>query len=148
MSPDLDAILCTRYPGIFGERHNPTSPMANGITCGDGWFTLIDCLFHRIELDAKEKHRKPPVARQVKEKLGGLRIYWRNATESDQALTQLAEHDRAWPRELGRARVCTRSRRRSDRGHHSGIAAATGEADGGAAPVSYTHLTLPTSDLV
>jgi hypothetical protein len=90
MSPDLDAILSTRYPGIFAERHDPSSPLANGITCGDGWFTLIDCLCHRIEVDANEQQREPPIARQVKEKLGGLRIYWRNATEIDQALTQLA----------------------------------------------------------
>ena len=90
MSPDLDAILCTRYPRIFAERHDPSSPLANGITCGDGWFTLIDCLCHRIEVEANEQQREPPIARQVKEKLGGLRIYWRNATEIDQALTRLA----------------------------------------------------------
>lgn len=90
MSPYLDHLLCERYPKIFADRRNPDSCMFRGFACGDGWFNLIDRLCFRIQSGVDAGDRPQPVAAQVKEKLGGLRIYWRNADEVVCELTYFA----------------------------------------------------------
>lgn len=90
MSPDLDELLCKRYPAIFADRNNPNSCMGRGFECSDGWFNLIDRLSFRIQAGVGCEGRPQPVAAQVKEKLGGLRIYWREADDLVQTLTYLA----------------------------------------------------------
>jgi hypothetical protein len=90
MSPNLDALLCQRYPEIFVDRNNPDSCMHRGFACGDGWFNLIDRLCYRIQVDVDLGCRPQPVAAQVKEKLGGLRIYWRNADDLIRELSYFA----------------------------------------------------------
>jgi len=90
MSPDLDQLLCERYPKIFADRLNPDSCMSRGFECGDGWFTLIDRLCFRVQAAVTSGERPPPVALQMKEKLGGLRFYWLNADAVISELTYLA----------------------------------------------------------
>ena len=81
MSPVLDTLLCERYPKLFADRHNADSCMSRGFTCGDGWFNLIDRLCYRVQFEVDLDYRPQPTVAQVKEKLGGLRIYWQNADE-------------------------------------------------------------------
>lgn len=78
MSPDLDDLLCTRYPQIFGDRHETgmESAMSRGFTHGDGWFRLVDTLCSEIQRHVERDGAPAVRARQVKEKLGTLRFYY------------------------------------------------------------------------
>ncbi len=51
MNTGLDKYLCDKYPLIFANRNlGPDhSPMHWGITCGDGWYNLLDTMLHRIQ---------------------------------------------------------------------------------------------------
>ena len=51
MNDHLDNYLCKKYPKIFSERDLPISEscMGWGLTCGDGWFHLIDGLCSDIQ---------------------------------------------------------------------------------------------------
>lgn len=80
MSPDLDKLLCERYPEIFADRHKSMkeTAMCWGFDCGDGWFTLIDSLCSQIQHHLKYNAKpgtEQVVAMQVKEKFGTLRFY-------------------------------------------------------------------------
>lgn len=89
MSPDLDQRLSERYPAIFADRTNAAARMSLGFSCGNGWFNLIDRLCFRIQSDVDQGDRPQPIASQVKEKLGALRICWQNADVVVRELTQL-----------------------------------------------------------
>lgn len=90
MSPNLDTLLCERYPKLFADRHNPDSCMSRGFECGGGWFNLIDRLCYRIQFEVDLDYRRQPTVAQVKEKLGGLRIYWQEADEVVRGMTHYA----------------------------------------------------------
>jgi hypothetical protein len=51
MSPKLQVKLFKKYPTIFRYRKLPRSQscMAEGITCGDGWYSLLDTLCEDIQ---------------------------------------------------------------------------------------------------
>jgi hypothetical protein len=94
MREELDNKLCKKYPEIFKDRHasmNHTC-MCWGFSHDDGWYTLIDqlCSFimwhcehynWNIE-ESKYDKLEPPVAVQVKEKLGQLRFYYRGGDKT------------------------------------------------------------------
>jgi len=82
MNPELDKILCDKYPVILQERHKPVSESAMGwgFQCGDGWYHLIDSLCAFIEEEVKHG-ADPVVFVTVKEKLGALRIYYQGGNE-------------------------------------------------------------------
>ena len=61
-----------------------------GIQCGDGWFSLIDTLLHRVQVHADEVGSQPVVL-QIKEKLGTLRVHWRGADDVVRVTTHFAE---------------------------------------------------------
>jgi hypothetical protein len=88
MSPDLDALLCERYPRIFAERHASIqqSCMPWGFCCGDGWFLLIDELCAGLQHMTDHENAPQVVAVQVKEKFSTLRFYVHSATEQQYAL--------------------------------------------------------------
>lgn len=46
MSPELDRLLCEKYPKVFQDRYSDarTTAMCFGFQCQDGWFSLIDTL--------------------------------------------------------------------------------------------------------
>lgn len=79
MKKELDDLLCLRYPKIFAERGMSAeeSGMHWGFSCGDGWFDLIDTLCSQIQWQIDQNNAPPVVAKQVKEKFGGLRFYYR-----------------------------------------------------------------------
>lgn len=84
MSPNLDELLCQRYPKIFADRHASmqTTCMVWGFSCGDGWFALIDELCARLQYMTDHEGAPQIVATQVKEKFGSLRFYVRSAAEA------------------------------------------------------------------
>ena len=101
MSPELDATLRADYPLIFvcepafdpDEPNAPAmpSPFATwGFECGDGWYDLIDALCLNLQ-NATKNGAPQVVARQVKEKLGGLRFCADGSNDEQAGMTRLAE---------------------------------------------------------
>ena len=93
MTPELDALLCQRYPQLFQHRHTDpqTCAMGWGLQCGDGWFDLIDTLCERLQQETQNNDAPQTVAIQVKQKWGRLRFYVEPASERQQAMIDLAE---------------------------------------------------------
>ena len=92
MRPDLDDLLCQRYPRIFGDRHGDKTEtsMCWGFCCGDGWFEIIDELCAEISTQVNAGKMPIVVARQVKEKIGSLRFYIRGGNDESRRLIELA----------------------------------------------------------
>lgn len=93
MSPDLDELLCKRYPALFEERRLPMTQTAMcwGFSCGDGWFLIINELCAEIQAAVTAGRIEQPVAVQVKEKFGELRFYLRGSSEEAERLVDEAE---------------------------------------------------------
>lgn len=77
MDKELELKLVKKYPIVFTEYGGDMRKtcMAWGLTCGNGWYKLIDELCQILEPAGV-------VAAQVKEKFGGLRFYI-NACDKD-----------------------------------------------------------------
>lgn len=82
MSPEKEQELYAKYPRIFKQQGLSVtkSCMGWGITCGDGWYHLVDRVCQKIEelysqLPGEYKSEYFLTAAQVKQKLGGLRFY-------------------------------------------------------------------------
>lgn len=93
MSPENDALLCSRYPLIFADRTlSPVdNAMGRGFECDDGWFELIDVLCERIQFVVDRDEREQVVARQVKEKFGTLRFRVNVAGDDIRGMIDMAE---------------------------------------------------------
>lgn len=93
MSPELDKVLCEKYPKIFANRYgDPRSTlMCFGFECGDGWYDIIDTLCHHIQKHVDSKELPQVVAVQVKEKFGTLRFYTGSCDTTVNRLTYMAE---------------------------------------------------------
>jgi hypothetical protein len=83
MREKLDKRLCRKYPSIFRERHmsEQETAMCRGFP-GDGWFKIVDELCAKLQF--LERVGVFPIAVQIKEKFGLLRVYCR------------MEYDRKW----------------------------------------------------
>ena len=92
MSPELDRALCASWPAIFVDRHGDPAhtAMIHGFTCGDGWYPLIDALCATLQREADQGGTQQPVAMQVKEKFGRLRVHLRTANERQRAMIEFA----------------------------------------------------------
>lgn len=92
MKKELDDLLYERYPAIFAERNlSPQeSGMHWGFTCEDGWFDLIDTLCSQIQWQIDNNNVPPVVAKQVKEKFGGLRFYYRGGDQLIRGMVLMA----------------------------------------------------------
>lgn len=77
MDERLEIILVSKYPKIFRDyKGDPRHTcMAWGISCGDGWFKLLDDTCRKVTDLIGDKDIQV-IADQVKEKLGGLRFYY------------------------------------------------------------------------
>ena len=110
MNSDLENKLFEKYPEIFQQRHlsEVETAMCWGITCGDGWYNIIDSLCagimnHVFNANSLLKYKqskgecldkepiKPPQAVQVKEKFGGLRFYLEYSDDYINGLVHMAE---------------------------------------------------------
>ncbi len=92
MTPELDRALCERHPRIFANRHAPETLclMGQGLAVDDGWYQLIDTLCTALQRETDQNGAPQVVAVQVKEKLGGLRFYVREASERQRAMIEAA----------------------------------------------------------
>lgn len=77
MSPDLDALLCARYPRLFANRHDLSgrSSFHWGFEHDDGWFLIIAGLSSKLQSAADAGRIPQPVVTQVKQKFAELRFY-------------------------------------------------------------------------
>ena len=96
MKTELEKILVKKYPKIFRDYHGDMMEtcMAWGMSCGDGWFNLIDTLCGSIQgMIDNNPHLKIPqvVASQVKEKFGGLRFYFSGGDDYISGMVSFAE---------------------------------------------------------
>ena len=91
MKKELDDKLFEKYPKILNRR----TILEGCITCGDGWYMLIDTLCHALQFNTDRNNHdgKYPqiVALQIKEKFGGLRFYIGGATEHQSGEISFAE---------------------------------------------------------
>jgi len=83
MNPELQDKLYEKYPDLFREKDLPMSQtcMCWGLECGDGWYNLIDSACAIISYEIKYNKCPPVQFTQVKEKFGGLRIYYTGGNE-------------------------------------------------------------------
>lgn len=90
MNPAKDQILFEKYASLFPPkeiRDNETlSCLAFGFECDDGWFSLLD-----EALQAMADLNIPIQIDQVKEKFGGLRIYYHDGDERVDSIIKIAE---------------------------------------------------------
>ena len=99
MNKDLQKKLFKSYPNIFVQKDLPmqVSAMCWGISCGNGWYSLINELCGNIKNHVENKNRNNPKenficqATQVKEKFGGLRFYVYGGDDYIDGLISMAE---------------------------------------------------------
>ena len=94
MNPELSALLCSRYPALYGSSFC--------FECLDGWAGILDALSETLVWHAEIEGRPAAQARQIKEKYGSLRWY-HGETERDDGAIALAE--------AMSARICERTGR-------------------------------------
>lgn len=77
MKDVLELKLVELYPLIFRDYGGDMRKtcMHWGMSCGDGWYSLLDALCQTLESITEGKDIQV-VADQVKEKFGGLRFYY------------------------------------------------------------------------
>lgn len=92
MTPDRETELYSTHSRllIYRPGQGENLPMQFGIECGDGWYLLIERLLHRVQVHADGEGLQPVVL-QIKEKLGALRVYWRDADEVVRGISYFAE---------------------------------------------------------
>ena len=97
MKQELQQKLYQKYPKILIQKHLPMqqTAMCWGISCGDGWYDIIDTLCFNIQARVKSQEIKDPSfvcqATQVKEKFGGLRFYIYGGDDYIEGLIEMAE---------------------------------------------------------
>lgn len=101
MNSELQQKLFEKYPEIFRQKDldKTVSAMCWGISCGDGWYDLIDCLCWQIKNRVENVNRRKKEdeekliceAVQVKEKFGGLCFYTYGGDEFIDGVISLAE---------------------------------------------------------
>ena len=100
MKSELQQRLYEKYPDIFRQKDldKTVTAMCWGISCGDGWYDLIDTLCENIQNRMMNVNRNKPKkehliceAVQVKEKFGGLCFYTYGGDEYIDGLVSMAE---------------------------------------------------------
>jgi len=105
MQNDLQNELYEKYPKLFENRHKPVteSCMAFGVECGDGWYVILSNLCqeiaqHEKNISDQQKHFPeetgdywPVRFDQIKEKFGGLRVYYTGGDEFVRGLVSMAD---------------------------------------------------------
>jgi len=102
MKQELEDQLVTRYKSFFRDarQNNPettmqTSCMFWGLDIDDGWYNILDSVCRLIENHEEhnvvDEEYHPAVAQQVKEKFGGLRLYFSGGDEYVEGVIAMAE---------------------------------------------------------
>tara|TARA_R110000765_G_scaffold40450_2_gene87064 strand:- start:205 stop:690 length:486 start_codon:yes stop_codon:yes gene_type:complete len=91
MKEEQQNKLFEKYPKIFRQKDlsMQQTAMCWGITCGDGWYNIIDTLCHNIKGHSEDT--MVTEATQVKEKYGGLRFYYDGGDELIRGMVRMAE---------------------------------------------------------
>lgn len=94
MKTELQNKLFEKYPKIFAQKDlGPKETlMCFGISCGDGWYWLIDNLCSHLQFHTDKNNRSQVEATQVKEKFGGLCFYTQNRDDYFAGCIRFAEH--------------------------------------------------------
>ena len=98
MTETLETKLFNKYPKIFQDKDKNMmqTAMCWGISCGDGWYWLIDNLCDTMQKYYDNNGERigftQPIASQVKEKYGGLRFYIDGGNKKIDGMIWLAEH--------------------------------------------------------
>ena len=100
MKNELQEKLYKKYPEIFKQKDldKTVTAMCWGISCGDGWYALLDVLCENIQNHILNKNRNKEEkdylvcqAVQVKEKFGGLCFYTYGGDDYIDGMISLAE---------------------------------------------------------
>lgn len=109
MKQELQQQLYDKYPELFSNKDKDirSSCMAWGCDCGDGWFDILSTLCWMIkqqednirsQTEYKQKQDPdyisdyyPVKFDQIKEKYGGLRVYFTGGDEYIEGLVSMAE---------------------------------------------------------
>jgi hypothetical protein len=98
MSPELDELLCKKYPKMMVNRNLPMTETAMcwGFDCGDGWFEILNQLMGNIQHHIDWRNKKEEVVTQVtldqvKEKFGTLRFYYTGGDDIIDGMVRMAE---------------------------------------------------------
>jgi hypothetical protein len=104
--------LYEKYPEMFSNRHKSRreSCMSFGVECGLGWYDILDAICWKIQkneeniserIAIRNKYQKPndesdlnyePVKfDQIKEKFGGLRVYFSGGDDYIRGVISMAE---------------------------------------------------------
>lgn len=87
MNLELQNNLYNKYPKIFKNKIY--------ISCGDGWYWLIDNLLESIQdyIDYSFRYKKMDqvVVEQIKEKYAGLRFYYQGGDDNISGMVEFAE---------------------------------------------------------
>ena len=85
--------LYEKYPDLFANKDNRHSCMAFGIECNIGWYDILSSVCYRIKQHEKNKQSDyyPVTFDQIKEKWGGLRIYYIGGDDYIRGVVDTAE---------------------------------------------------------
>ena len=90
MSPELQQRLFDAFPEIFAERLDEGSTLHTyGVSCRDGWYGLVEQLCHDVQQLVSDEHFAQPVAVDVKEKFGKLKVHWRHPRKLNPRVLEL-----------------------------------------------------------
>lgn len=99
MDEKLESRLKSAHPRLF-QASGRRPPFFYGISCGDGWFDLLDVLCGELEQtplvsvsegNATPAHPESFWIEQIKEKFGGLRVYVSAAPDYVHNMIRIAE---------------------------------------------------------
>lgn len=96
MNDELQKKLYDKYPALFCNKDKSIqeSCMAWGIECGDGWYELLSSVCWRISQHEKNIAHPdyiPVKFDQIKEKFGGIRIYYTGGDDYIRGVVSLAD---------------------------------------------------------
>ena len=79
MTQELSNILINRYAKVLVQEADNSIPTM--ISCGDGWFAIIDALLSAVSSRAKEKKLENLKISVIREKFGSLNVYINSTDE-------------------------------------------------------------------
>ena len=96
MDAELQNQLYEKYPDLFSNRNKSRreSCMARGIECNNGWYELLGSVCWRIfqhDRNIADPEYIPVKFDQIKEKYGGLRVYYSGGDNYVRGIISMAE---------------------------------------------------------
>lgn len=105
MDAELENKLYEKYPQFFSNKDKGImqSCMSMGIECGNGWYDLLNSICWEIQqknknIESQNKYNPENNEKllnfkfdQIKEKFGGLRVYYSGGDDYVRGLVDLAE---------------------------------------------------------